>query len=150
MALTVDEKKLKATKFPPEFDQSVDKDKVNMEVLKVWITNKIESMVGDDDILVETIVNWVQEHKLVSKTTCTSVSRCLMSLQVRIKNIQISLGGFLEDKGAAAFCKELWNLMLSAQANPAGVPQEMVAAKKAELEAELVQYSHAHCCPDVY
>jgi serine/arginine repetitive matrix protein 1 len=59
--------------------------------------------------------------------------------QVRIKDIQISLGGFLADKGAAAFCKELWTLMLSAQESPVGVPKEMLEAKKAELQAEKVQ-----------
>jgi serine/arginine repetitive matrix protein 1 len=69
MVLSVDQKKLKATKFPPEFDQPVDKDKVNMDLMKKWIAGKIESMIGDDDILIETIFNWVEEHKLVSTTS---------------------------------------------------------------------------------
>jgi serine/arginine repetitive matrix protein 1 len=45
--------------------------------------------------------------------------------------------GFL-NKDTANFCKELWDLMLSAQDNPAGVPKEMVEAKKLELQQERV------------
>ena len=45
--------------------------------------------------------------------------------------------GFL-DKDAASFAKTLWKLLLSAQNNPQGVPQELLDAKKAELEQERV------------
>ena len=34
MATTVDQKLLKSTKFPPEFNQKVDMQKVNLEVMK--------------------------------------------------------------------------------------------------------------------
>lgn len=34
MAATVDQKLLRATKFPPEFNQKVDMNKVNLEVIK--------------------------------------------------------------------------------------------------------------------
>jgi serine/arginine repetitive matrix protein 1 len=33
----VDEKLLKATKFPPEFNQKVDMQKVNVEVMKKFV-----------------------------------------------------------------------------------------------------------------
>jgi serine/arginine repetitive matrix protein 1 len=42
------------------------------------------------------------------------------------------------DKDTAKFCKELWNLCLSAQANPQGVPKELLEAKKLELRQEKV------------
>jgi len=54
--------------------------------------------------------------------------------------LQIQLGGFLE-KDTASFCKELWNLCLSAQANAQGVPQELLEAKKLELIQEKVNKS---------
>ena len=57
--------------------------------------------------------------------------------QPDIKNLQIQLTGFL-DKDTAPFCKELWKLCLSAQANPQGVPQELLEAKKLELIQEKV------------
>jgi serine/arginine repetitive matrix protein 1 len=57
--------------------------------------------------------------------------------QPNIKEIQIQLTGFL-NKECPAFCKALWNLMLSAQESPRGVPKEMLEAKKLELQAEQV------------
>lgn len=52
--------------------------------------------------------------------------------------MQIQLTGFLE-KETALFCKELWNLFLSAQSSPQGVPQELLEAKKLELIQEKVR-----------
>lgn len=57
--------------------------------------------------------------------------------QPDIKRMQIQLAGFL-DKDTAPFCKELWNLCISAQENPQGVAQELLEAKKLELIQERV------------
>ena len=56
-----------------------------------------------------------------------------MSLQPEIKQIQHGLTGFL-DKDAPAFCKEMWNLLLSAQDSSNGIPKELLEAKKAEIQ----------------
>lgn len=61
------------------------------------------------------------------------------SFKPDIKSLQIQLTGFLE-KDTAPFCKELWKLLLSAQASPQGVPKELLEAKKLELMQEKV------CC----
>lgn len=61
----------------------------------------------------------------------------LTSPQPDIKSLQIQLTGFLE-KDTALFCKELWKLLLSAQASPQGVPKELLEAKKLELMQEKV------------
>ena len=45
--------------------------------------------------------------------------------------------GFL-DKDTPKFCQELWNLCLSAQSSPQGVPKELLEAKKLELKQEKV------------
>jgi serine/arginine repetitive matrix protein 1 len=37
MATSVDAKLLRATKFPPEFSQKVDMQKVNVEVMKKFV-----------------------------------------------------------------------------------------------------------------
>lgn len=63
--------------------------------------------------------------------------------QPDIKVLQIQLTGFL-DKDTAKFCKELWNLCLSAQSNPQGVPKELLEAKKLELIQEKVPFPTAH------
>jgi serine/arginine repetitive matrix protein 1 len=39
MATTVDQKLLKATKFPPEFNQKVDMQKVNLEVMRKYVSS---------------------------------------------------------------------------------------------------------------
>lgn len=59
------------------------------------------------------------------------------SLQPDIKGLQIQLTGFL-DKDTPKFCQELWNLCISAQSSPQGVPKELLEAKKLELRQEKV------------
>ena len=40
MASSVDAKLLRATKFPPEFNQKVDMQKVNIQVMKKYVLPK--------------------------------------------------------------------------------------------------------------
>lgn len=54
------------------------------------------------------------------------------------RKIQLNLTGFLE-KDTPIFCKQLWNLLLSAQSNPVGVPTELLEAKKEELRLAKVR-----------
>ena len=58
--------------------------------------------------------------------------------QPKIKELQIMITGFL-DKDAPKFSKALWGLLLSAQNGAQGVPQELLEAKKHELEQERVR-----------
>jgi hypothetical protein len=44
MATTVDQKLLKSTKFPPEFNQKVDMQKVNLEVMKRFAAFPLRSL----------------------------------------------------------------------------------------------------------
>ncbi|TVY43804.1 PWI domain-containing protein [Lachnellula cervina] len=122
MASSVDAKLLKSTKFPPEFSQKVDMQKVNVEVMKKWIAGKIaEILNNDDDVVIELCYNLMEGARFPD-----------------IKKMQIQLTGFL-DKDTAPFCKELWKLCLSAQSNPQGVPKELLEAKKLELIQEKIQ-----------
>ncbi|KPI41732.1 PWI domain-containing protein [Cyphellophora attinorum] len=126
MAASVDQKLRAQTKFPAEFNQKVDMQKVNVEVMKKWIAGKITEILGnEDDIVIELCFNLLEGTRFPD-----------------IKDLQISLTGFL-DKDAAKFCKELWNLCLSAQSNPQGVPKELLEAKKLELLQEKVQAEKA-------
>lgn len=66
MALSIDQKRLKATKFPPEFDRKVDIEKVNIDLMKKWIAQKITDILGDeDDIVVETCYNLIEQNQFV-------------------------------------------------------------------------------------
>ena len=70
MALSIDQKRLKATKFPIEFDRKVDIEKVNIDLMKKWIAQKITDILGDeDDIVVETCYNLVEQNQFVGLHT---------------------------------------------------------------------------------
>ncbi|KAK4251211.1 PWI domain-containing protein [Corynascus novoguineensis] len=126
MATGVDAKLLKSTKFPPEFNQKVDMQKVNVQVMKKWIANRVTELLGnEDDVVIELVFNLVEGVR-----------------HPDIKSIQIQLTGFL-DKDTPAFCKELWKLLLSAQASPQGVPKELLEAKKLELMQEKMEADKA-------
>ncbi|KAF4616209.1 hypothetical protein G7Y89_g15196 [Cudoniella acicularis] len=126
MASSVDAKLLKSTKFPPEFNQKVDMQKVNAEVMKKWIASKISEILGsEDDVVIELCFNLIEGTRYPD-----------------IKKMQIQLTGFL-DKDTANFCKELWKLCLSAQSNPQGVPKELLEAKKLELIQEKIEAEKA-------
>ncbi|KAK4220281.1 PWI domain-containing protein [Rhypophila decipiens] len=129
MASGVDKKLLKSTKFPPEFNQKVDLKKVHLQVVKAWITKRVtEILNNDDDVVIELIFNLLDPDE---------------ARYPDIKGLQIQLTGFL-DKDTAPFCKELWNLLLSAQASPTGVPKELIEAKKNELKQEKVNFEPPH------
>lgn len=53
------------------------------------------------------------------------------------KYIQIQLTGFME-KNTIKFMRELWSLLLSAQQNASGVPQQFLDAKEAEIQQRKV------------
>jgi serine/arginine repetitive matrix protein 1 len=80
MALSVDQKLLRATKFPPEFDKRVDIEKVNMELMRKWVAEKITNLLkNEDDIVVEMVYNLLEENRHVSELParcgfCSSVS----------------------------------------------------------------------------
>ncbi|CAJ2501822.1 Uu.00g046750.m01.CDS01 [Anthostomella pinea] len=126
MATSVDMKLLRATKFPPEFNQKVDMQKVNLQVLKKWIASRISEILGsEDDVVIELCFNLIEGPRYPD-----------------IKSMQIQLTGFL-DKETAPFCKELWKLCLSGQSSPQGVPKELLEAKKLELIQEKIDADKA-------
>ncbi|KAF2237096.1 hypothetical protein EV356DRAFT_540886 [Viridothelium virens] len=62
--MNVDEKLLRQTKFPPEFNQKVDMRKVNIEVMKKWIAGKISEILGnEDDVVTELCFNLLEGER---------------------------------------------------------------------------------------
>ncbi|EKV04335.1 Serine/arginine repetitive matrix protein 1 [Penicillium digitatum PHI26] len=121
MSSSVDAKLVRRTKFPPEFNKKVDMTKVNIEVMKKWIASQISKILGnEDDVVIELCFAHLEGPRYPD-----------------IKSLQIQLTGFL-DKDTPKFCQELWSLCLSGQANPQGVPKELLEAKKQELIQEKV------------
>ncbi len=96
MATGVDAKLLKSTKFPPEFNQKVDMQKVNLQVLKSafsrvcqqfstglcvltadhrWINNKISEILGsEDDVVIELCYNLIEGSRHVGVFFSPSLS----------------------------------------------------------------------------
>ncbi|KAF2001188.1 PWI domain-containing protein [Amniculicola lignicola CBS 123094] len=117
---TADQRIKAQTKFPPEFDQPVDSNKVQMDVMKPWIVKEMIAALGDEDeIVIDFCHNWISSTQFPD-----------------IKDLHIFLQPFLHGK-TAKFTKELWNLLLSAQSTVNGVPPELVAAKKAEMQQQV-------------
>ncbi|WVZ56406.1 LOW QUALITY PROTEIN: hypothetical protein U9M48_006945 [Paspalum notatum var. saurae] len=109
-------KLLKTQKFAPELDHLVDTSKVQMDVMKPWIATRVTELLGfEDEVLINFIYGLLEEKEADGK------------------KIQIQLTGFME-KNTVKFMKELWSLLLSAQQNASGVPQQFLDAKEAEIQ----------------
>ncbi|OQR87233.1 serine/arginine repetitive matrix protein [Achlya hypogyna] len=113
-------KLLARMKFPASFGQKVHLAKINKEVIHQWITEKIHEVLGfEDDIVTSMAINLLEPANPLEP--------------LDPKEMQVALTGFLETD-AAAFMEELWNLLLSAQENPTGIPQIFLDKKKREME----------------
>lgn len=104
--------------FPSSFDQKVDMGKVNLEVMRPWVAERVEALLGfEDDVVVEYVNGMLEDPE---------------NRQPDPRKMQLSLTGFLE-KATPTFMAELWNLLLSAQKSIGGIPQEFVDKKKEEM-----------------
>ncbi|KAL5580937.1 hypothetical protein UlMin_013379 [Ulmus minor] len=107
-------KLMKSQKFPAELEHLVDMSKVSMDVIRPWIANRVTELLGFED---EVLINFIYG--------------LLDGKEVNGKQVQIQLTGFME-KNTGKFMKELWTLLLSAQKNASGVPQQFLDAKQEE------------------
>ncbi|KAK2642410.1 hypothetical protein Ddye_024173 [Dipteronia dyeriana] len=114
-------KLMKSQKFAPELDSLVDMTKVKMDVVKPWIATRVTELLGFEDEVLINFIYGLLDGKVVNG-----------------KEIQISLTGFME-KNTGKFMKELWILLLSAQKNASGVPQQFLDAKEEETRKKKVE-----------
>ncbi|CAG8513465.1 9426_t:CDS:2 [Paraglomus occultum] len=108
-------KLLKSMSFPSDFNKKVDMTKVNMQVFRPWIAQKVVDLLGTED---EVVINYV--YGLLEEQDPDP------------RLMQINLTGFLE-KNAAAFVTELWKLLLSAQDGVGGIPTVFLQQKMDEI-----------------
>ncbi|KAL3829078.1 hypothetical protein ACJIZ3_017880 [Penstemon smallii] len=109
-------KLLKSQKFAPELENLVDMTKVKMDVMKPWIAKRVTDLIGFEDEVLINFIYGLLEGKAVNG-----------------KQLQISITGFME-RNTGKFMKELWALLLSAQQNLSGVPQQFLDAKEEETK----------------
>uniref|UniRef100_A0A0K8SVD8 Serine/arginine repetitive matrix protein 1 n=1 Tax=Lygus hesperus TaxID=30085 RepID=A0A0K8SVD8_LYGHE len=109
------EKKLmKVMKFGDALTKRVDMTRVKLDTIKPWISKKITELLGmEDDVVVEFVFNQLEDEKFPDP-----------------KKMQINLTGFLNGKNARVFMTDLWELLLSAQESPSGIPDVLMEMKK--------------------
>ncbi|KAH6587435.1 hypothetical protein BASA50_011377 [Batrachochytrium salamandrivorans] len=107
-------KLLKSIQFPACFSQKVDFKKVQFKTIRPWIAKKVVEALGfEDDVVIEFAFG-------------------LLETETDPRQIQIKLTGFLEVK-TPKFMEDLWNLLLSAQASPTGIPKEFLDSKMEDI-----------------
>ena len=94
--------------------------KVNLEVIKPWITKRVTEILGFEDDVIEFIFSQLEVNP-------------------DSKMMQINLTGFLNGKNAREFMGELWPLLLSAQENIAGIPSAFLELKKEEIKQRQIE-----------
>ncbi|XWS53088.1 hypothetical protein CRYUN_Cryun11dG0127600 [Craigia yunnanensis] len=114
-------KLLKSQKFASQLEHLVDMTKVKMDVIRPWIATRVTELLGFEDEVLINFIYGLLDGKLVNG-----------------KQVQISLTGFME-KNTGKFMKELWTLLLSAQRNASGVPQQFLDAKEEETRKKMAE-----------
>lgn len=95
----------------------VDLKKVNMDVIKKWITEQVTDLLQvEDEVTTMIIINSLEQE-------CDP------------KRLQVMVTEFLGKRKAGVFIEELWTLLTDAQANPAGIPTTFIEKKKQEMQA---------------
>eukprot|EP00976_Prorocentrum_cordatum_P048006 969110-Prorocentrum_minimum.AAC.5 len=107
------------SKFPAELDTQVNMKKVNLEVIKPWITKRVTELLGgiEDEVLIGMIISYLEDTG------------------IKPKEMMVALMSFLE-KNTSLFMKELWSMLISAQESPNGVPEQLIVAKQEEARKQ--------------
>ena len=122
-------KLLAKMQFPPEYDEKVNIAPIRLELLRGWISKKVESILGvEDEVVVELILNSLESAQSAAKS---GKREGLLDP----RELQITLTGFLE-KQAKPFMIELWKMLVSAGQTTTGIPVQLLEMKKAEILAQ--------------
>ncbi|CAH2351258.1 hypothetical protein CLIB1423_03S02212 [[Candida] railenensis] len=110
------QKDSKSKKFPKIFKTKVNVSKVNMKVIKNWISEEIDSILKDDDI----VVDYLYELLIVEE-------------EPNIKQIHLQMIDFLGEEEALKFCSKLWGLLISGSQDEDGIPKELIEEKRKQM-----------------
>ncbi|KRY31062.1 Serine/arginine repetitive matrix protein 1 [Trichinella spiralis] len=111
-------KLLKTLKFEDSLNTKVDMKRIDLDVMRLWITKRVSEILGmEDDVVVEFVLNRLEEEDMDPR------------------NMQINLTGFLNAKKAREFMGELWDLLIDAQNSECGIPQTLINAKAEYLRS---------------
>ncbi|KAE9416176.1 hypothetical protein Angca_007732, partial [Angiostrongylus cantonensis] len=114
-----EKKLLKQMKFEDTLDRKINMDKINLDVIKPWITLRINEILGiEDDVVIEYIMSQLEEKNINPKI------------------MQINITGFLNARRAREFMGELWMLLVEADESEDGIPQSLIEKKINEMRKE--------------
>ncbi|CAO1612624.1 unnamed protein product [Parajaminaea phylloscopi] len=113
-------KQLEAKKaFPANFANRVDLRKCNLQVVRPWVEQRVNELLGfEDDVVAEYVLGILESDENQPHPDP--------------RKLQVSITGFLESS-TPVFMAELWTLLLSAQESVGGIPKEFVEKKKEEM-----------------
>ena len=116
-------KLMSSTTFSKILKKKIDTTKVKVPVIQKWVSLKLQEILGfEDDVLVGMVHN-ILDESATSKTKLDG------------QEMQLTMTGFL-DKHTDAFMTELWELLVSAEAEPTGIPRSFLDAKAKEMETK--------------
>lgn len=128
------QKKLLAKmQFPHEYDEKVNLLPIRLELLRNWISQKVEGILGlEDEVVVDLIINSIEAAQKLARA---GKKEGLLDP----RELQITLTGFLE-KQAKPFVLELWKMLLAAGQTSNGIAPQLLEETKAKiLEAKNAQ-----------
>lgn len=112
-----DKKLIEKIEFPPEYSTQINKNKLNLTIIKSWIDKKLTDILGfEDECLCSYIINLIDEYEEY----------------IEPKKIHYAITGFLDNK-TYTFMQDFWKLLISAQKTPDGIPRELIEEKKQEI-----------------
>jgi len=104
-------------KYPRKFSKKVSMAKVNFPVVEKWIGDTLNEQLPDDDVVIDYVSELLQAED-----------------QPDIKMIHLQMQDFLGKEQAMKFCETLWNMLMSAQDDPDGIPVQLLEQRRKEYE----------------
>jgi len=119
--LNPDKKIQSKLNYPEEFSHKISKNKINIPIIKQWISKKINDILSfDDELLTNLIINLIEEND---------------NEFIDGKKIYYTIMGFLGED-TFNFCQELWKILIKGQNSKNFIPYELIQEKKIEIEEE--------------
>lgn len=107
-------------KYPKKFSKKVNMGKVNFAVVEKWIGDTLNEQLPDDDVVIDYVGELLQAED-----------------EPDIKMIHLQMQDFLGQEQAMKFCETLWDLLMSAQDDPDGIPAQLLEQRRKEYEADV-------------
>ncbi|CAD8063856.1 unnamed protein product [Paramecium sonneborni] len=116
------ERKLIMNKQWPEvFNRKLNMKNIDLSVIKPWIEKKMIQYIGiEDEVVQRQIINYLEQQ-----------SEDIRGPDPKVLSIQIM--GYFE-KNTLPFMTELWNLLVDAEGQDSGIPNQLLDSKKVEYE----------------